>query len=89
MDEGVELIQGGINMIDPKNPCIEFTEYARCDKCGHRAYFSAEKENLLLTFCSHHGQEYNSALKQDGWKVTLDTIGYSSLVKEERIPVSA
>lgn len=71
--------------IDSKNPCIEFTEYAVCDRCHHRAYMCAEKDNLLLSFCGHHGFEYEFTLEEDGWKIVWDVENYSALVPEIRI----
>lgn len=73
--------------IDSKNPCIEFSADARCDRCGHRAYMCAEKDNLLLTFCGHHGRLLNKPLQQEGWKVVWDTAGLETMVRPEYIPV--
>lgn len=73
--------------IDSKNPCIEFSEDARCDRCGHRAVMCAEKDNLLLTFCGHHGREYSLSLEEEGWKISWDTDTLATYVKDERIPV--
>lgn len=75
--------------IDSKNPCIEFSTDARCDRCGHQALMCAEKGMLLLTFCGHHGRHHSLALEDEGWKISWDTETLATYVQSERIPVPA
>jgi hypothetical protein len=44
-----------------------------CDKCGHRAHYLAYQPNdeLILTFCGHHGQALQLALLGAGWEVDV------------------
>lgn len=41
----------------------------RCDKCGAEAYVIAEKEQMNLLFCGHHGKKFSLALELQGWSV--------------------
>ena len=43
-----------------------------CDRCGVRAQYLAFKDdNMLLTFCGHHGQVMQLALLGAGWEVDV------------------
>ena len=41
----------------------------RCDRCGSRAYLVAMKGKFELMFCAHHGTEFVTGLKSDGWDI--------------------
>jgi len=42
-----------------------------CDSCGVRASYLAFKDELLLTFCGHHGQTLQLALIDAGWELDV------------------
>ncbi|ASR77450.1 hypothetical protein SEA_PARADIDDLES_222 [Streptomyces phage Paradiddles] len=39
----------------------------RCDRCNAQAFVIAEKGDMALLFCGHHGKQYKQALEMQGW----------------------
>lgn len=66
-------------MINTSNPCVEFNANDRCDRCGARAYASANRDGLELLFCVHHIKASVLALEDDGWYVVYDTVGLEQI----------
>lgn len=67
---------------------IEFSVQDRCDRCGAQAYMLAEHEDFgELLFCLHHARENRRQLRDEGWRVTLDTEGLSVISSDYPAPV--
>lgn len=49
----------------------------RCDRCRAEAFVIAEKKELTLLFCGHHGREYRTVLEALDWTILdfTDEIG--------------
>lgn len=51
----------------------------RCDRCNARSYMVANKNDLFLWFCRHHGIEHNKGLEADHWMIQYDIQGMERL----------
>lgn len=53
------------------------TKQDRCDKCNAQAFVVAEKNEMYLLFCGHHGNQYKESLEGHGWSLLdfTDEIG--------------
>jgi hypothetical protein len=55
--------------VEEREPTLDDFVFERCDRCGHRAYVIAMKEDSTLSFCGHHGNKNVDALANSGWDI--------------------
>jgi hypothetical protein len=49
------------------------TGFDRCDRCGAEAFVLADFFGSELTFCGHHGREYEEQLVIQGFSISDET----------------